>query len=144
MIQDSIEISIVFIIILVFFINTVADVLRFTKEENRKMDPLKTWYLLIPFFNYIWYLYVIIKVWQSLKNESASRGLGNKHYPLLILGIISAVLLPINLIPTNDEQIFELLNPMQTIGFYSWLIIFIMLFIEKRKLIKLRSLENSD
>ncbi len=143
MIQDSIGINIVFIIILVFFINTVADVLRFTKEENRKMDPLKTWYLLIPFFNYIWYLYVVIRVWQSLKNESISRGRNNKYYLLLILGIVSALLMPINFIPTKDEQTFEILNSMKNIGFYAWLVVFIMLFIEKRKLIKHRSLENS-
>ncbi len=143
MIQDSIGINIVFIIILVFFINTVADVLRFTKEENRKMDPLKTWYLLIPFFNYIWYLYVVIRVWQSLKNESISRGRNNKYYLLLILGIVSALLMPINSIPTKDEQTFEILNSMKNIGFYAWLVVFIMLFIEKRKLIKHRSLENS-
>jgi hypothetical protein len=140
--MQELTINIIFLILYIIFISTIADVLRYVREENRKADPLSAWYLLIPIFNIIWFYILVFKISKAIHNEYISRNLSINKYPTLILGLLSAILVPLSitshLIDFDNYNITISLDNASVIGRVIWLIYFAQLYQYKKKLKQFR------
>ncbi|HEY1030978.1 MAG TPA: hypothetical protein VGD89_04350 [Flavipsychrobacter sp.] len=89
------------------FIATRANLLKTVSQGNRKLDPIKVWYLLIPIFSYYWSFIVAKKIAESIDSEYKTMGVLQTNLPTYSLGLLFAISNAINGILTVI-QILEL------------------------------------
>lgn len=58
----------------VLFLRTMRETLRRVGGENRAMPADYVWFMFIPIFGYFWFIYMIVKMRESLRAEYRSRG----------------------------------------------------------------------
>lgn len=79
----------------VFFLLTMRETLRRVSGENRAMPADHVWLFFIPVFGYFWFIYMVVKVRDSLRAEYHSRGLpveGDFGYSVgLAAGILAII-----------------------------------------------------
>jgi hypothetical protein len=75
----------------VFFYVTVYQAFNAVSPRNRDMEPGMIFLMLIPFFNMIWYFFVVIRMASSMEKEFSDRGLRKDGDFGLMLGILAAV-----------------------------------------------------
>lgn len=92
----NIILAIVFIILGITYVSTLANTLATVPAERRHIDPLKAWLLWIPIFNYFWYFYLVKKISEALYAEYTYLNFPTKTNPSLILGTTVATLLLLN------------------------------------------------
>ena len=58
----------------IFFLLNLQNTLRRVRQENRRMVPGYVWLILIPLVGLGWFIYVVVKVADSLRAEYETRG----------------------------------------------------------------------
>lgn len=84
------------LVALCYFYSTV---LKRIPEVHRKMQPGLVWLLLIPCFGMVWNFFVVIQIPQSLQSYFQSVGRTDVGDCGFVLGLISAILLALGMIP---------------------------------------------
>ena len=64
----------VILVIEIFFLLNLQETLRRVSPENRRMTPGLVWLSIIPVIGWLWFIYVVIMVSDSLRAEFRSRG----------------------------------------------------------------------
>lgn len=82
----------------ILFLLSLRNTLRRVSNDNRAMSADYVWFILIPFFGWIWFIYVVAKVRDSLRAEYRSRGWlaeGDFGYSMglaaAVLGIVTMI-----------------------------------------------------
>ncbi len=81
----------IWLVISLFFVQTLTKTLYLCRPRNRAMEPAKVWLNLIPGFNVIWFFITVIKVADSLKAEFRERRLYSRDNFGRTLGIVLGV-----------------------------------------------------
>jgi hypothetical protein len=85
-------IFIVFVVILVLFLLNLYRLLQRVSPENRGMRPGYVFLNLIPIFSLAWMIYTVIKIRESVRNESLSRGWPSPSDSTFGIGLAYAIL----------------------------------------------------
>jgi ribosomal protein L32 len=80
------------ILIQVLFLLNLRNLLKSVSPQNRAMNPNLVWLNFIPFFNYAWMVYTVVKIRDSVAAELRSRGLPAGKDPAYGVGMGYAVL----------------------------------------------------
>ena len=80
------------ILVQVLFLLNLRNLLKTVSPQNRAMAPNLVWLNFIPFFNYAWMVYTVIKIRDSVAAELRSRGLPAGKDPAYGVGMGYAVL----------------------------------------------------
>jgi hypothetical protein len=89
--------SIVLILLAIFFIPTIFYLLTLQKALNRcspasrAMNPGMVWLMLIPLFNLVWQFFVVLNMAKSLGAEFQARGIPEEPDPGQTIGLIMCV-----------------------------------------------------
>ncbi len=76
----------------VLFLLTLRGVLKAVAPENRAMRPDLVWLNLIPYVQYVWMFVTLVKIRDSLRAESKTRGRPLEGDPAFRVGLTSAIL----------------------------------------------------
>lgn len=90
MIQVLLAMAFVWIVVGIFFARTVKGLLEKIKEENRFLQPLQAWLLVIPFVNLYWNFVAARGISNSLNNEFFDRKIAEEELPGLGAGMAYA------------------------------------------------------
>lgn len=64
----------IFLVIAICFYLSLSKCIREIKPRNRTIQPGQVWLNFIPFFNIVWFILMVLKISESLKNEYEDRG----------------------------------------------------------------------
>src|SRR5436305_8624230 len=59
----------------IFFLLTLSRCFKEISPRNRQMEPGQVWLCLIPVFGFIWFIMLVLKLSDSLRDEYEERGL---------------------------------------------------------------------
>ena len=91
---------VVYLGVMIPFLLTMQNALKAVSPENRRMRPGLVWLSLIPYFNYIWNFFLVIRVSESLDEELYKRGIpAGESKPGYGAGMAYCVLALVALIP---------------------------------------------
>jgi hypothetical protein len=79
-------------LIQVLFLLTLRGVLRAVAPQNRAMRPNLVWLSLVPYVGLVWMFVTLVKIRDSLRAESKTRGRSLGGDPAFQVGLISAIL----------------------------------------------------
>ena len=126
----QISLFLIFVIPQILYIITLQNTLYQTSNENRKILPGQVWFILIPFFGFIWQFLVVSRIADSLKEEFASRSIPvNERQPGIVIGNAYCVLICAGLIPVLGILFF-------LIGIICWIIYWVRIIDYKNLLIR--------
>lgn len=129
-IMGLIPIIFMIITIAIFFIRSIFKLYQTALPEHRTIEPIMTWLLMIPIFNFVWIFVVLRSVQQLLYEELKDRGLVFKGDRLYNIGIILGI-----------SNIFVLFP---YIRYVTIPLSFILLFIYWKSIIKYHHLLKND
>jgi hypothetical protein len=89
----------IFLIPFIFYLLTLQKALNNCAPENRAMQPVMIWLLLIPCFSLIWHFFVVINLSKSLAAEFRARGIAEEPEPGKVIGLVMCGLACAGLIP---------------------------------------------
>src|SRR5690606_18534680 len=108
------------LIIWALYARTVQRLLKEIAPENRFMEPVQAWLVLIPLFNVYWNFVIAARVANSLNNEFFDRKIAEEEDPGRHAGVRYAVLFLLAHIPVPGiiELTFSLLSLVYFIAYW--------------------------
>jgi hypothetical protein len=83
----------------IFYLLTLQKAFNRCSPENRAMNPVLVWLMLIPLFNMIWHFMIVLNMSKSLAAEFQKRGLTEEPKPGQNLGLAMCILFCTGIIP---------------------------------------------
>jgi hypothetical protein len=89
----------ILLIAAICYLLTLQKALNRCSPENRAMEPVMVWLMLIPLVNLVWHFFVVINMAKSLGAEFQKRGIAEEPKPGQNLGMVMCGLACGSLIP---------------------------------------------
>lgn len=87
------------LVIVVFYLLSLARALKLAGPQNRKMAPGLVWLNLIPIFNLGWMIYTVLKVSEAIASRHAENGTPDPSEGAKTIGLLYTVFALLSFIP---------------------------------------------